>query len=93
MRSVLTVMGAFLVLSACTSSGVVPMDKGTYLISQRSAQIGIGPPVGVKAEVYLEANEFCAKQDKAVETVNLEMTDSMPARPGSVMLQFRCVPK
>ena len=93
MQSNLKVIIASLVLSSCASSGVVPMDKGTYLISQRSAQLGIGPPVGVKADVYREANEFCEKQGNAVETVNLDMVESMPARPGSVVLQFRCISK
>jgi hypothetical protein len=88
MRYLLAV--AVLALVSCSSTGVVPMDGGTYMIAKRSAQAGFGPPNGVKADVYREANEFCAKQHKTVETVNLEVTDSGFARPGSVSLQFRC---
>jgi len=79
-----------LLLTACSSTGVVPMDDGVYMIAQRSAQVGFGPPDAVKAEVYEEANEFCAQSNKKVETVNLEMTDSGFAKPGNVSLEFRC---
>ena len=80
-----------LILSGCASTGVVLMEKDTYMIAKRSAQFGFGPPVGAKADVYHEANEFCAKQNMKVETVDLNMTDGGLARPGSVSLQFRCV--
>lgn len=80
-------------LSACATTGVIPMDKDTYILGKRSAQLGFGPPVGAKAEVYEEANAFCAKQSRSVETVSFESVDSGFARPGSVSLQFRCVTK
>jgi hypothetical protein len=79
-----------LMFAACSSTGVIPMDSGTYMISKRSAQAGFGPPVGTRADVYREANDYCAKEKKEVETINLEMTDSGFARPGSVSLHFRC---
>ena len=84
------ILAALLLLNACSSTGIVPMDAGTYMVSKRSAQVGFGPPVGVKADLYVEANDFCAKQNKKVVTVSLEMTDSGFARPGSATLQFRC---
>ena len=84
-----TLLVAFM-LGACSSTGVVPMDRGTSMIAKSSAQIGFGQPDGVKAEVYREANEFCAKEQKEVETINLEVTNSGFARPGNVSLQFRC---
>lgn len=78
-------------LSGCTSTGVIHMDKDTFMIAKRSAQLGFGQPVGAKADVYREANEFCAKQNKEVETVECNMQNSGFGRPGSVSLQFRCV--
>lgn len=78
---------------ACASTGVVPMDKGTYLIAKKSAQIGFGPPIGIKGEAYTEANEFCAKEGKVVETVKLEETNAGLARSAAVSLEFRCVAK
>lgn len=91
MKKIFSLMPCVFIVG-CMSSGVIPMDRGTYLITRRSAQIGIGMPVGAKADVYIEANEFCAKIGMEVDTLNLEMTPSMPAAPGSVSLQFRCVP-
>jgi hypothetical protein len=78
-------------MASCSSTGVVPLDGGgTYMIAKRSAQVEFGPPDGVKADVYREANEFCAKENKEVETINLEVTNSGFARPGNVSLTFRC---
>ena len=78
-------------LAACSSTGIVPMDKGTYVVSKRSAQIGFGPADGAKADVYTEANAFCAKSGKTLETVKLEMTPSALAQSASASLEFRCV--
>jgi len=89
----LLMVPALVLLTACGKPQVVPMDGDTFLVQERSAQLGIGPPVGAKAEVYQVANEFCALRGQAVETVNFTMVDTFLARPGSVTLQFRCVPK
>jgi len=80
-------------LVGCASTGVVPMGKDTFLIAKKSPQVGFGPPIGIKGEVYSEANEFCSKQGKTVETIKLEETDSGFARAAAVSLEFRCVPR
>jgi hypothetical protein len=67
------------------------MDNGTYMVAKRSAQIGFGPPNGPKADIYRKANDFCAKQGKAAETIALDLTNSAMAQPASASLQFRCV--
>jgi len=83
----------FVGLTACASTGIVPMDKGTYLISKKSPQVGFGPPIGIKGEAYGEANEFCAKDGKTVETLKYEETNAGFARSAAVALEFRCVSK
>lgn len=80
-------------LVACANTGIVPMDKGTYLIAKKSPQVGFGPPIGIKGEAYSEANEFCAKDGKAVETLKLEETNAGFARAAAVSLEFRCISK
>ncbi len=80
-------------LVGCASTGVVQTGRDTYLIAKKSRQVGFGPPIGVKGEAYSEANEFCAKEGKAVETLKLEQTNSGFARAAAVSLEFRCVPK
>lgn len=80
-------------LLGCANTGVVPMDKDTFLIAKKSPQVGFGPPIGIKGEAYSEANDFCAKEGKAVETVKLEETNSGFARSAAISLEFRCVTK
>jgi len=81
-----------LLVSGCASTGIVPMDRDTYMVSKRAAQAGFGPPVAAKADIYRQANEFCAAKGQKVETINYEGTDSGFGRPASASLQFRCVP-
>lgn len=79
-------------LSACaTSTGVIAVDKGTYYVSKRGPQVSFGPPVAQKADVYREANEFCDKREKVVETVDLVEVNQVFGRHGSASLTFRCV--
>jgi hypothetical protein len=89
MKSRLVILA--LVLTGCSNTGVVPMDKDTYMLAKSSLQAGFGPADGAKADVYREANDFCGKQSKRVETVKFDMTNSGFARPTSASLQFRCV--
>jgi hypothetical protein len=84
---------AAVVLTGCASTGVVPMDRGSFLISKKSPQVGFGPPVGIKGEVYTEANAHCAREGKVVETIKLEETNAGLAQSAAVSLQFRCVAK
>lgn len=69
------------------------MDKGIYMISKKSPQVGFGPPIAIKGEVYTEANEFCAKEGKAIETVKYEETNAGFARSAAIALEFRCIQK
>lgn len=79
-------------LAACSSTGVVPLDAGTYMVAKKSAAGVFGTPDGVRADIYTEANEFCARTGKTVETVSIEVKAAIPfVRTGSAMLQFRCV--
>ena len=80
-----------LILFGCSSTGVVPMDGGTYLISKKEPQVGFGPSVTLKGDVYREANEFCAKSGKQVETVSFESTNAGFAKSPTASLQFKCV--
>jgi len=80
-------------LVGCSSTGVIQTEKDTYLIAKRSPQVGFGPPIGVKGEVYAEANTFCSKSGKAVETIKADETNSGFAKSAAFSLEFRCVSK
>jgi hypothetical protein len=82
---------ALLGLNGCFSTGIVPMDKDTYMVAKRASQVGLGPPIGPKADVYRQATAFCGKQGKVVETITLDLTNSAIAQPGAASLQFRCI--
>ncbi len=81
-----------LLVAGCASTGVVPADRGTFLISKQSAAGVFGTPDGVRADIYVEANAYCQRTGKAVETVNIEVKGAIPfVRTGSALLQFKCV--
>lgn len=88
-----SVILAVVALVACANTGIVPKDRGTYLIAKKSPQVGFGPPIGIKGEAYREANEFCAKDGNGVETLKFEETNAGFARSAAVALEFRCVAK
>jgi hypothetical protein len=74
----------------CANTGVFETDNDTYAIAIRSGQIGFGPPNAAIAEAYKEARTFCGSRGTGVETVSTDVVDSGFARPGSVMLKFKC---
>ena len=80
-------------LAACANTGVVLMDQHTYMISKDSAKFGGGISMAVRAEVYQEAGAFCAKEGKAVDTLDLMMLPGRPGQLGNVTLQFQCIDK
>ena len=86
----LAIVAFTVLLVACKSTGIVPMDSETYMIAKKSSEFGFGPPIKAKADVYNEANEYCAKEQKTVETIDFEMRNAVFGRQGSVSLEFRC---
>jgi hypothetical protein len=77
----------------CASTGVIPMDKDSYLIGKKDGTPGLGVSLSNKAEVYKEANDFCSAKGLEVETLNVITTPARPAQLGSTELQFKCVPR
>jgi hypothetical protein len=88
------IAGAGLVLLAgCASTGIVPHDRDTYYVSKKGGGAW-GSPEASKADIYAEANQFCAARTQHVETVKVETLNAIPfVRPGSASLNFRCVPR
>lgn len=92
MKVVVALLALF-VVAGCSSTGVVPLDKDTYMVAKRSPKIGFVSADDEKAEVYRQANQFCAKQNKQLETINLKEVRSGFGRQASASLEFRCVAK
>jgi hypothetical protein len=49
------------------------------------------PPEWAKPSVYREANKFCAKQNKAVETLSLVSDRGGFTKPARTEIQFKCI--
>ena len=62
------------------------------MIGKKDASPGLGVSLSNKADVYREANDFCAKKGLEVQTLRVESTPSRPAQFGSTELHFNCVP-
>ena len=81
-----------LVLAGCASTGVVSTGSDTYMI----AKSGGGPGASgaeMSADLYLEANAFCAEQKKQFVRINVTEQDNKPfVRLANSKLEFRCVP-
>jgi hypothetical protein len=79
-------------LAACSSTtGIVPIGSGTYMLGAQDGWAYTGS--SIKADLYKQANEFCAKQDKQVEPVNSTGHDYGFSQYASAEIQFRCVAK
>jgi hypothetical protein len=80
-------------LAGCASTGVVPVDQGEYMISKQSAAGMFGTPAGVEADIYQEANAFCAARQQVLQTIDVQTQNAVPfVHEGSATLHFRCVP-
>ena len=84
---------ALITLLGCTSTGVVPIDKDSYMIGKKDGAPGLGISLTNKAEVYKEANEFCSAKNLEVETLRVVTEPARPAQLGYTELQFKCVPR
>ncbi len=90
MKPILMLVVAFL-FAACSSAGVVPKGDGIYTIRKEISRVFSGSPDDVRADMYQEAAYLCSGEQKAVETIKLEITpESGFLKPGNVFLEFRC---
>lgn len=91
MNRILFLILTSLVLSACQSTGVIPMDHGTYMIGKKDGSPGLGVSLSNKAAVYKEANTFCNSKGLALETINLTVIPAQVGKLGSTELLFKCL--
>jgi hypothetical protein len=92
LNRILFIALATLVLTACQSTGVIPMDHGTYMIGKKDGSPGLGVSLSNKAEVYKEANAFCHEKGLEVKTIKVIVSPAKLAKLGSTELEFMCVP-
>jgi hypothetical protein len=81
-----------ILLCGCSSSGPIATGKDTYMITKQSAGGVMVPGASVKAEILVEANQFCEKSGKSMQLLNSEAKNAIPfARMSSAEIQFSCV--
>ena len=90
MRIKLCIITAALVVAGCASkTGIVPIGDGLYMASNMDSMAWSSG--GIKAELFKEAHEFCAKQGKALKPINSKGEDAtLAGRYASAEIQFRC---
>lgn len=80
-----------IIISGCSSTGVIPMSQDSYFIGKKDGSPGIGISLSNKAEVYQEAAVFCNKKNLEVFTLRETVTPAALGRLGSTELHFKCV--
>jgi len=79
-----------LTLMGCTSSpGVIPVGGNTYSV-MISGQSGFVPVGGMKADAYIEAQNYCKKQNRSLKEVSFNSSSGFGKFP-EVELKFQCV--
>jgi len=70
----------------------MPVGNGVYMISKQSAAGIFGTPAGVEADIYREANAYCAARHQVIETVDVQTVNAVPFyHEGAATLRFRCI--
>ncbi len=83
-----------LILTGCSSSGVVPIGEGVFIISKKSVGCGFSSGEGTKIDLYKEANTFCEEKNRELITVEAIARDGVPfVRCASAELKFKCIEK
>ena len=84
---------SMLLIIGCSSTGIIPLDRDSYMIGKKDGMPGLGVSLSNKAEVYKEANEFCSGKNLEVETLRVVTEPAKPAQLGYTELHFRCIQK
>lgn len=85
-------IAAMAALAGCASTGIVQTGDGTYMVAKKSAAGVFTSGATVKAGLYQEASDFCAKDGKVVETITATSANAIPfARMPQAEINFRCV--
>jgi len=81
-----------LTLTGCASTGVVPTGNNEYMISKLDMGDVWHEGSKVLAKFYIEANEYCAKDNLPVERISESAQDvRVFVKNASTTLRFRCV--
>lgn len=89
--SLAVVVAAFLVAGCAATmpnTGIVSIGNGVFMSSKFGGMQWSGSVV--KAELYKEAGEFCAKKGMQVTPLDSTAKDASTSQYASAEIQFRC---
>lgn len=83
-----------LFLSGCaTYSGVIQDGKDSYIVIASGGH-GFASSGELKIDAYREANAYCAKLDKQLETISVKTTEAgILSKFSEAELKFKCIAK
>jgi hypothetical protein len=79
-----------LLLSACATSSVVPIGRGTYMLADTGAWSWSSGAV-IKAGLYQKADGFCRSAGKELMPMKSAQNDGSFSAFAHAELQFRCL--
>lgn len=78
-------------ITACAyNSGVVPMGKDTYMLSNTSTT-AYASGTQMLAKLYQQAAIYCGERNLTVQPIRETSKDGAPYQKANAMLQFRCL--
>lgn len=89
--ALVAVVAVSLLLAACSSSGVIQTNPGTYMVSATGTSPAFTGTEDAIRKAYREAAEFCGQDAREVETISLDKVEQAIGRPGRATLHFRCL--
>lgn len=91
MRLPFLALAAATMIAGCATpnTGIVPVGSGVYMASKFGSMVTFSGGE-VKAELYRDAGQFCARTGKQVAPVNSTAQDSGLGTYASAEIQFRC---
>lgn len=79
-------------LFGCASSGPIATGTDTYMLAKTSAGGVFVSGASVKADLLIEANDFCSKRGKTMSLIDSSAKNAIPfARMPSSEINFKCV--
>lgn len=78
------------VVTACSSTGVLQVNPGEYMVSATGTSPAFTGTEDAIRKTYKEANAFCSQRGGDVETISLDKVEQRIGRPGRATLHFRC---
>ena len=84
---------AFLMTGCATNSGVIPDGKDAYIVLVSGGH-GFASAGVLKIDAYKDANAYCMKQDKQLETISEKTVQAgLLSNVSEAELKFRCIAK